>query len=391
MVHSRLWLAVVAVLGCPLVVGAQQHESAKRAGTPIVPHLAISPYPDGVTNEDEYAQWLARESTRLEEAAAAESEDPRKRIELKLIAVNSVLATQCEPAMSRFINGIDREDDRRLVARLTQQSAAKIESLRKAILAYEDLDDHDAEAVEQFNTSIDTLSAFSDALNAIVSPSDGSESVAPRRQAAIKLAEYLEDERPTVAITAMLWQSVLYGREGRIDRAMRSLPKVTESLHQAAIAFDFFARLLRCRFVKNRGAHATAWALLLTLEERARDWFPSGRERDEAVRSAVLEKISICDSWPGAANENERNKIQSWCNATTAELRSEYFGDVEQPTLLRLPWAAPIVVDMVDPEEPSSEASDQDNTITAPSTSQPAKTTPEEHATDPDDSDAPDD
>jgi len=383
MVYTRRWLSVVAIFVCAPVIASPQHDPVDRNDAPIVSHLATTPYPDGVTDEEQYAQWLARHSIQLQEAAA-KTENPRRKIEVGLIALNFVLATECEPAMSRFINGIEREDDAHLVAKLTQQSAANIESLRKAVVNYKALDDHDAEAVEKFNVSIDTLAAFSDVLHAIVNPDHSSESVDARRLAGIGLAEYLEDERPAVAVTALLWQSVLYGREGRIDRALRSLPKVTESLHQAVIAFDFFARLLRCRYVKSRGSYATGWALLLTLEERARDWFPSGPERDEAIRSAVFEKISICQSWPDAATNNERERVQSWCDTTSAELRSEHFGSTPQPTLLRLPWAAPIVVDITDPAKSVPETPDPSEINATPAGSETDKTTHEEQVTDPD-------
>ena len=315
-------------------------------------HLTSRPYPEDVADETAYAHWLSQRAQRIRDAAGR-TDDPRESIQLTLAALNWVLAAECEPPMSRLLHGINGDSDLLLVGRLAHQCLTDLETLRNELKEYARNPEHDAEAAAGFQASIDTLDCFAQALNACVAPDGDDGADVLYRQAASALSAYLEDERPNVAAAALLFKAVLYGRAGRIDRAMRLLAAATEPLRSDTVHYDFFARLLRCEYLTRRGGYATAWTLLLSIEERSEDWFGTVRTRTEAARAAILARLRICNVWPPAVPEVEREETTSWCDSITKRLYAEYFGDEGNGAVIRLTTAAPVIVDIPDP--PSAE------------------------------------
>lgn len=345
---QSLFAPLIVLATSPTFAQDRQPESVIKP-LPMT-HLSTNPYPEEVADETAYTRWLSHRSAGLRRAAE-QAVDPRERVELSLAALNWALAAECEPPMSRMLQGISLDSDGAFLEQLTQRCLGELEALRGDVKRYVQDPDHDAEAAGQFRASMDTLECFARVLHACAAPDQSNGATEVYSQAARSLSAYIEDERSDVAAAALLWQAVLYGRGGRIDRALRLLPLVSEPLRRDTMRYDFFARLLRCQDLTQRGSYAAAWNLLLTLEERARDEFGTAATQAEAARSAILAKLAICDLWPEGAPQVERQETKSWCDSIVARLTSEYFGAGENGGLLRLATAAPIIVNIPDPDD----------------------------------------
>lgn len=328
-------------------------EGASPAGAPNhsadapdrIAHLSAAPYPETVTRESEYAQWLENRTRLLLDAAGGDA-PLQKRIELRLAAVNWMLATQSEPPMSRLLQQISVPSDGPFMASLMQRALTETAIARTDLKRLDESPDRDDELIAQFTDAIDTLECFGQALRICAAQGAGPDEA---RRIAADLSFYLEDDRPEVAAAALVWQAALYKKSDRLDRAMRSLPLALTPTHAETIGYDFFARMLRCRYLADRGAFATAWSLMLLLEERSRDWFTTQSRRNEATNSAVLAKLTLCDAWIEASQGPARERTQDWCRANGTRLREEYFSSRTDGALLRLTTAAPIIVDIPDP------------------------------------------
>ncbi len=327
---------------------------------PIV-QLSTADLPDGIEDEQAYAKWLADRTAALLDAAD-KTDDPRKRLEARLAASNWMLAAECEPPMSQWLHGIDPGPNGARVGELARRALGHLAIARTDSERYTEQDDYDGEAAFAFETAIETLEAFADALQACVMET-ADEKAEKSRRAARRLSEYLEDDRPQVAAAAVLWQGVLYGRADRLDRAMRMLPRSAAPPARETLRYSFFAKLLRCKYLAGRGSYATAWRLLLTLEEGSQEWFEDVRLRTEAGRSAMLMKFEICQLWSGAGDDEANRATRAWCDEILAGIREEHFPAGADGGLMRLATAAPMLVPMPDdqpgadphPDPPSPE------------------------------------
>lgn len=326
------------------VEGSSRTETASRssAAPDRIAHLSAAPYPESVTREIEYAKWLEDKTRRLL-AAAGRGAPLRERIELRLAAVNWMLATQSEPPMSRLLQQLTAPGDRVFMAGLMQRALTETAIARTDLERLDESPDRDVELISLLGDSIDTLECFGQALR--VCAARGANADEARRIAA-ELSFYLEDDRPEVAASALIWQAVLYEKSDRMDRALRSLPLALTPTHADTIEYDFLARMLRCRYLAKRGSFATAWSLILLLEERSRDWFSVQSRRNEATNSAVLAKLALCDAWIEASDGSARERTRDWCRINDARLRKEYLSSRADGAMLRLATAAPIVVDI---------------------------------------------
>ena len=341
---------IVGVSSLTAIVRAEPGEPFSRAGldAEAVP-LTTAPYPEEVTDEAGYARWLARRTAALREVAQR-AEDPIERAAAWLAVANWRLATECEPALSRMLQGIASPQDDDFVVGLANDCVATLQVSRELLQASRPTAGSDPPAESDLEASIDTLEAFARAFHAFAASDQDDASAERGRQAARALSPYLEDERTDVAAAALLWQAVLYGRSEQSDRVMRLLPLVTEPLRREALRCDFFARLLRCRFLVRRQAFAAAWTLALYLEERSYDWFSQPALRSAACGSADLVKTRICEQWPAAAPEAQRAKTHEWCQGVTSRLHDKQPGG----GVMRLDTAAPVVVDIPEATKPGN-------------------------------------
>ncbi len=313
-------------------------------GRPVV-QLSTALLPEGVGDEQAYAKWLADQTAELLDAAE-QTENLRDRIEFRVAAANWILARECEPFMSRWLNGIEREASAAQIVSSTQRAIGQLSIARADWHRYSELDDHDSETAVGFDSSIETLEAFAEALHACVLPPFGDGDVA--RSAARKLSEHLEDDRPAVAAAAVLWQGVLYGNADRVDRALRLLPPAATPPASETLQYAFFAKLLRCKHLARNGSYAAAWRLLLAIEERSQEWFVTLRRRAEAGRAAMLVKFDICEAWSTAGDDAKNEATRAWCDETLSRIREEHFPAAGDLNVARLATAAPMIVPLPD-------------------------------------------
>lgn len=350
---------ILASVGAAAVAFNQENPvTDESVGAPAV-RLSPAPYPDSVSDETEYARWLFRRSNDLLRAAE-DADDPRARVELGVAGVNWMLAAECEPPMSRWLHDIGLASDETFVLELTQRSLMALAAAREDLDRYAALDEAEPELVEDSRSHLDLLETFARALNARMLPA-GVDNNEKRRQAASALSTYVEDDRSKVAAAALLWQVALYRHGDRIDRALRLLPLAVDRPQRDTLNYDFFLRLMRCEYLRRRDSNATAWGLLLLLEERSREWFPTGRQREEAARATVLAKLAVCDAWSRSGDDDERERTGSWCREHTTRLRDDYFRSDTDPTVLRLATAVPFLVDIPELDvEPKPSTPDDD-------------------------------
>lgn len=351
-------MSVIPRVIAHLLVSATSAFAGQTAPTDSKPRtapsvqLSTAPFPDGVVDEAAYRQWLADRSAEAIAAADAAGEDPMGVIEKRLAAVSAILASQCEPPMSRWLLGLSDAADRTRVLELTDRAVALLKTARADLERYENAPDFAEAAADYFGSTIELFEVFAGALRNCVQDDVGDQATKRYRDAARDLSVYLEDDRHQVAAAAMLWQGALYGKADRVDRALRTLPLPDEPIRRGALRYDFFARLLRCRYLVMRQAYAAAWSLLLALEERAHDSFPTAPERREAARSTILLKTEICDAWASAGDETAA-ATRAWCAETLGRIREEQLPPGESWTVVRLDAAAPRIIAPPDlhPEE----------------------------------------
>lgn len=370
------------ILAACLTVPATAQDSTTTQFSVRIDHLRLHSvgYPDGVTDEGALLQWLDRRGRHIADLAERTPDKDLQRFRIAA-AVNWSLARQCEPALSRMLNGTSLPDDRPFVRELAGSCLARLEALRESLqsdpprptgqpVAVDEPgeeapddgrsppgnDDADSDAADgapvdardlSLVDAVEMLTVFARAIEAAASDS-------PERdqggmdQAALNLSFYLEDDRPDVAAAALLWQAWLHDRSGKRDRALRILPPALTAPREGGETFDYFARLLRCRLLSDRGSYATSWALLLTLEERARDWFTTPPVQADAARSSLRVKLAICDAWAVGGSESERARTKTWCESAGRRLYDEHFADSSSATLLRLASAIPLLVEVSD-------------------------------------------
>jgi hypothetical protein len=352
MILDLLLKNVVAAILMTSPVGSPNADTASTnpatsVQTPAV-QLSKSAYPEGVDDETAYEAWLDEHlenlTTRIDN-----TENTSARNLLRVATANWILATACEPPMSRMLQHLSTASDAQRVDHLAKRAEELLTEARAA--------DGDT---GNYRDAIDTLEAFAAALRVCAQGEPEDEA----RNAARKLSVYIEADDASTAAAARLWQAELYALAGKTKRAMRLLPLVTELPPKGASNYGFFTRLLRCRLLDDRGSHATAWSLLLILEESAREWFTTDAERDDAARTTNLAKFAICEHWKTGTKSIEAKT--SWCDRSLQRLRDDYFSTGGTATVMRLKTAAPMIVAIPGPVEPSEDA-EESNDDDAPS------------------------
>ncbi|MEE9293924.1 MAG: hypothetical protein V3W34_03020 [Phycisphaerae bacterium] len=356
---------IVAASWTPAAPGADESPH------PPTIHLSTGIFPAEVADEQAYTMWLADRAQQLMEAAGT-AEESKQRIKLRLAAINWVLASQCEPPMSRRLQHIGTPHDRELVKELTRQGLKELEVVRAELERFTAPLEHDQDAADGFESSIELLASFAEALHACVTQASEPDAGTIYRKAALKLSVYLEDDRRQVAAAARLWQGVLYGKAERIDRSLRLLPLPSEPTGHHALRYDFFARLLRCRHLARRQAFAAAWSLLLTLEERSQEWFVTLRSRSEAGRATALARLELCTGWSNHREGPSRQATKAWCDELTAQMRDTYLPPDGEHSVTRLAAAAPTIMEI-----PDLDAAADTSTGQVPDTSTEPQPTPE--------------
>lgn len=301
-------------------------QPVSEPGTPVW-LLSRSVYREGINDEADHLRWVRGQRDKyvtLHEHCFGRPSGYEPAI------VNWVLAREIEPAASRLLLGISRAED-------AEHVRAALASVRKH---------QSPEEVSRTQTDLDTLQSFAAALEAVWVSEEDEKAIQARRNGVIALAVLLEHEREDVASAALLWQAMLYRQMGRLDKAFRLLPPVGERVDRDGRAYQFFARLLRCRLVAERGGHAAACALLLQVEERILEWFETDESRAEATRAALLVRLQILEQWRGAMDPKTEPGEIEWCAKAMERIRRTLAGEGDEIRVLRLGQTIPLIATM---------------------------------------------
>ncbi|MHC4611894.1 MAG: hypothetical protein ACYS7M_16285 [Planctomycetota bacterium] len=364
------WAATLAVpVGQgPTSVPADRPGAASQPAPDAVFELSIAAYPPDVADERQYAHHIGQQLEALL-TCAQQATDTARKVEYSLAAANWILAWQAEPQVSRLLLGIEQPSDLASVDRavaearrhldaagklLADTAASGTASIEENAEKADSVDERKTPPSDQrgpldkLETIGDDLAAFADALTLAWAQGAGQDDTQRVRAAASSLAVLLEDARPGVASAAMLYQALLYGRVGRMDRAMQVLDLALQPIPQAGDSFAFFSKLLRCRYLARQGGYAVAWSLLLRLEERCHDWFDSPQASEEAVRAVALVRLQVNESWRESLAASGDEERVAWCTRAEARIRETSLLADESPKVMRLGVAVPMLVDVAD-------------------------------------------
>ncbi|MGB2987513.1 MAG: hypothetical protein WBE26_16740 [Phycisphaerae bacterium] len=310
---------------------------------PKLPRVRPAPMP----GFDDDAAYMRSISERVSELATLADQvgEPTKRTESLLAAVNLILAHHLEPLCTRRILQIPGERDGlgegELRAAL-DRAEALIEQANATLQAMHDREDLPAGWLEESTHRTKTLQAFAMALRAYLFRGEGVDGTHEARQAASRLSPLLEDSSRAVVEAATLWQACLRSYESELAPALSRLdPALADPVPQS-MPYAFFARLLRCRLIADRGGTAVALGLLMQIEERCHKWLTDDTGRDDAARAAQLMRIQIMADWYDRLASLDRTAERQWCVDRIKKLIDERFGE-SGDTVLRLAPAIPII------------------------------------------------
>ncbi len=353
-----LSLVVLALAAMPVCAGMWQEITDEVQvdvpGTPKTVPAAVPPLPDspqvrlrpmpGFEDDAAYLRSIAARVTELE-AQAGEAGNPMKQAESALAAANLILAHQLEPTCTRkllHVNGnVDEHGEADLRGALGRADGL-IERAGAALKELHNREDQPADGLQESTHRLETLAAFAAGLRAFLSPEKGAEAVRSARRAASGLAPLREDRNQPVASAASLWQACLRNLESDQGPALAALDLALSDPVPESMPYAFFARLLRCRLLTDRGHPAAALALLMQIEERCNEWLTTDTERGDALRSAQLVRIQIMADWYGRLTGSNAASERKWCAESIQTLISEDFGE-DGNTVLRLTPAIPII------------------------------------------------
>lgn len=316
--------------------------------------LSTTGFPEGVPDDSAYRRYLDDQANLLIHRAE-ESGSPRDHLQ----AANWILARQIEPSVSRVLLGIAHPDDGGRILPAVHRATEQLDQARATLTADDsttqphDAGDQPSLAAQRLE-QVGTLETFAQAIAAVFDESDAEEKALRLRAAAFKMAILLEEDRPAVASAAILWQALLFDRLEQPDRALEVLPLPTVAPAPGGQNFHFFARLLRCRLLAERGGYPAACSLLLRVEKLAYEWFPTPPEGAEAARAAILTRMQILAQWKTAL-ETTSPAEADWCRRSLATARAQVFSVPSPRALFRLEQAVPILVESTDESAPARE------------------------------------
>ena len=351
---------LVACLGLMATPTGLSETSAGGEPAALTFELAPLELPEGFDSEaeylDRYGRWLL---ARAEAAEGALGE-----MQQRLAAANWILSVGIEPFAGRYLLDLSTPAD---MANMRAGVETALEQLARCRQLYDEYevdeeDDAQLELIDRLDTDAETLGAFAAALVALVDAEQGSDNDIALRQASVKLSIQLEDDRVSVQAGAQLWQGVVMRRRGQPDRAVEVIGMVLAEPREGAKGIDFFAKLLRCRCLADRGQYVTAASLLMKLESRCLDSFDSEEVRHQRERTALVQRLDVLRRWGADFDERGLTHRRDWCLEKVKKLCADRFGDVTKVELARLGAAVPLLVDVppyelpkIEPSPPSSQ------------------------------------
>jgi len=339
MIDSFLHAILLGMVFTVAVAAQEPTANPPQDALPARPSVALEAI-EGFAGDDAYrkATW-----DRAEELAATAEKAVHAitKAEFQLSAANLLLAEYFEPSCSQGLNGLDLTVSEADLARDFAAVDKMLDRAGELLAAAEDL----PEGWEQQATNkLDTMRAFAEGLHAyLLAPDDAEGNIASRR-AALRLSGLLESEDRRVVAAATLWHGNLKSRGGDPSRGLEVLDLALADLARPAPRYDFFSRLLRCRLIAARGAHSTALALLLQIEERCQSWFTIPTERELALNAVALLQMRIVRDWHHLLSSEDRVEERAWCARRISTLINERLS-ADTNHLLRLGKTMPIIAE----------------------------------------------
>lgn len=343
------WVQPVAAQDVEKPAGTAAPAVAEATATmPAMPRVRLAPMP-GFDDETAYVRSMSDRPAALADLAQ-KTDLAGARVELWISAANLILAYQIEPNCTRRVLHLADGENELDVAALTEALDRADGFLAQAGVEIDDLargEDAPDEKLTQWRHESSTLKAFSAALRAYLIPAEKGEADRAARRAASGLSPLREDSNRQVAAAASFWQACLRSRESDFGPALSALDLALADLRPESMPYVFFARLLRCRLVGDRGSPATALALLLQFEERSREWIEDETARADAVRTTRLVCLQTLARWFDRLSAEDATAERRWCVERMKTIIGESFNEEvtggEGATVLRLTPSVPLV------------------------------------------------
>ena len=344
------WTLAAALVLLPL---AEQTEP-ELAKPMRPPPLAPGAYPDGVTTEQAYIDWLAAQHHTFERET--ESASPTSAASHHAHLGNWTLAVRCEPHLTRLLLGIAEAPD---IAALDALSEG---ALRHLAAAREQWPEDHREQLED----LDLITNFGRAVSLLARSKLGRPDQKRTEKVANELAIWMDDDRREIGDAAMLWHCALHYEIGNTERALKTLPPPLTPINGSTT--ELISRVLRCSILSDSGSPSLALALILKMEERLEQWISDESSRQAALCTLTWFRFRIAKSHQPEGDGLYKDIWQDWLGRARATLE-----DLDAPCrLIRLTGAVPLL--LVKPEpgpRPAPSAEPPQNKAVEP-VSQPA-------------------
>ncbi|MFQ5490731.1 MAG: hypothetical protein ACE5GE_08430 [Phycisphaerae bacterium] len=363
-----VWVLAVGLAGCGVAwAGVEGSTSKPAAAVEIAPGdagekaefegwvLSGEVYAEGVSDEAGHLAYVDGRIEALLSAGERAASDLQK-VNYQLAAANWMLSRQIEPRVSRLLLGIEASGDRAGLMSGLEQARFRLDACRTALEAIPPADESEEEeggegadpqalTIAALERSVESLSAYAAAIGAIWRPDEADGESKAIRRTASALGVFLEDDRPEVAQLASLYRALLYGRMGRLERALSALEPALAPLPAESRAAALYNRVLRCQLLAQEGGFVVAWSLLLRLEERVTEWFSVPRQVQSATRAVGLARLEIARQWEASLRAQGAKEEADWCRQSADALEAALQEGGGRLEVLRLGLAVPMMVE----------------------------------------------
>lgn len=308
--------------------------------------------------------WGAGHAAQLVamEQLAIQAEGPLERARAHLAIANWLLAVPTSHAATRWLVALADDKDLTLLANSAAAAREHIEEAKRDLRAASEpagRSEFDADdRVSRLEAAIAVLEPFIALLVAAVpSGADVQARQAAWGRVARGLASVRESTNESLAASALLWQAFAWQMAGRTERARSGLPEPLTPPTKSA--FDFMARLLRCRLLSDTGRYTAATTLTIQVRRQCATWFKSESSGGAAPRQrlAALVQCQIGKRWLQQLKATPTPASGGPLETALGELQATYFDDrsEDQPQVCFLEATIPIIV--TPPGRPPGKAS----------------------------------
>ncbi len=319
-------------LAASLVVLPLPEQTAPELAIPILPPpLAAEAYPDGVTTEQGYVDWLAAQHQKFEREI--ESAPPAAAARHRAHLANWTLAVRCEPHLTRLLLGIAETPDVAALDTLSEGALAHLSAAREQW----------PEDLGQQLEDLDLITNFGRAVSLFARSKLGRPDQKLTEKVANELAVWMDDDRREIADAAVLWHCALHHEIGNTARALKTLPLPLTPINGSTT--KFYLRVLRCSILSDSGSSSLALALILKMEERLEQWISDEPSRQAALCTLTWFRFRIAQSQLPEGDGLYKGIWQDWLARARATLE-----DPDAPCqLIRLTGAVPLLLSKPEP------------------------------------------